>query len=181
MGFLSTEQLNLLGLKSFGENVLISDKASIYSPHLITIGSNVRIDDFCILSGEITLGSYIHIAAFSALYGKFGIEMEDFTGLSPRCTIFSATDDFSGEYLISPMVPEKFTNVSGGKVIIRRFSQIGAGSVVLPDITIAEGTAVGSMSLVNKNTEKYGIYIGIPVKRIKERSLNIKELSKNVK
>lgn len=181
MAFLSIEQLKLLGLKCFGENVLISDKASIYSPHLISIGSNVRIDDFCILSGEITLGNYIHIAAYSALYGKFGIEMEDFTGLSPRCTIFSATDDFSGEYLISPMVPAEFTNVTGGKVTIQRLSQIGAGSVVLPNITIAEGTAVGSMSLVNKSTEKYGIYIGIPVKRIKERSMNIKELSEEVK
>lgn len=181
MAFLSIEQLKLLGLKSFGENVLISDKASIYSPQLISIGSNVRIDDFCILSGEITLGSYIHIAAYSALYGKFGIEMEDFTGLSPRCTIFSATDDFSGEYLISPMVPEEFTNVTGGKVTIQRLSQIGAGSVVLPNITIAEGTAVGSMSMVNKSTDKFGTYIGIPVKRIKDRSLNIKELSKNIK
>ena len=39
MAFLTNDQLKQLGLKSFGENVLISDKASIYSPHLISIGS----------------------------------------------------------------------------------------------------------------------------------------------
>lgn len=35
----------------------------------MTIGSNVRIDDFCILSGRLEFGSYVHIAAYSALYG----------------------------------------------------------------------------------------------------------------
>ncbi len=177
MAFLSIEQLKLLGLKSFGENVLISDKASIYSPHLISIGSNVRIDDFCILSGEITLGSYIHIAAYSALYGKFGIEMEDFTGLSPRCTLFSATDDFSGEYLVSPMVPKEFTNVIGGKILIKQFSQIGAGSIVMPNITIDEGVAVGAMSFVTKSLRPWTIYAGIPVKALKNRSKKCKENS----
>ena len=177
MGFLSTEQLKLLGLKCFGENVLISDKASIYSPHLISIGSNVRIDDFCILSGEITLGNYIHIAAYSALYGKFGIEMEDFTGLSPRCTIFSATDDFSGEYLISPMVPAEFTNVTGGKILIKQFSQIGAGSIIMSNVTIEEGVAVGAMSFVSKSLSPWIVYAGIPARALKNRKKQCKNYS----
>ena len=41
--FLSKEEIQKIGFKSVGENVLISDKASIYSPHLIEIGNNVRI------------------------------------------------------------------------------------------------------------------------------------------
>ena len=170
MPFLTPPQLQELGFKSVGTNVLISDKASIYSPHLISIGSNVRIDDFCILSGEITLGSYIHIAAYSALYGKFGIIMDDYTGLSPRCTIFSASDDFSGNYLISPMVPDEFTNVTGGVVHIMRYSQIGANTVVLPNVTINEGVAVGAMSLVKKSLDEWAIYAGIPSVKIKNRS-----------
>ncbi len=170
MPFLTPPQLQELGFKSIGTNVLISDKASIYSPHLISIGSNVRIDDFCILSGEITLGSYIHIAAYSALYGKFGIIMDDYTGLSPRCTIFSASDDFSGNYLISPMVPDEFTNVTGGVVHIMRYSQIGANTVVLPNVTINEGVAVGAMSLVKKSLDEWAIYAGIPSVKIKNRS-----------
>ena len=169
MPFLTLNQLRDLGLKSFGENVLISDKASIYSPHLISIGSHVRIDDFCILSGEITLGSYIHIGAYCGLYGKFGIQMDDFTGLSPRCTLFSASDDFGGDYLISPMVPDEFTNVTGGLIHIQKYVQIGANTVVLPNVTIAEGVAVGAMSLVKNNLEAWGIYAGAPIQRIKER------------
>ena len=50
MGFYSREQLEKIGFKSLGENVLISDKTSIYSPENISIGNNVRIDDFSVLS-----------------------------------------------------------------------------------------------------------------------------------
>lgn len=181
MAFLTLEKLSALGLKSYGDNVLISDKASIYSPELITIGSNVRIDDFCILSGNITLGNYIHIAAYSALYGKLGIEMEDFTGLSPRCTVFSASDDFTGEYMVSPMVPDELTNVTGGKVIIKRFSQIGAGTVLLPNVTLEEGTAVGAMSLVKNDTQEWTIYGGCPAKKLKNRKQNILKLHESIK
>ena len=180
MAFLNREQLVNLGLKSFGDNVLISDKASIYSPNLISIGSNVRIDDFCILSGEIALGNYIHIGAYCALYGKFGIQMEDFTGLSPRCTVFSATDDFSGEYLISPMVPDESTNVTGGKVLIKQYSQIGAGTILMPSITIEEGVAVGAMSLVKKSLPEWGIYAGIPAKIIKPRATGLLNYYKQI-
>lgn len=134
--FYSVDELNTLGLKSFGENVLISRKCSIYSPEKISIGNNVRIDDFCILSGNISLGSNIHISAYSALYGAMGIIMEDYTGISPRTSIFSAMDDFSGEYLIGPIHPHEFTNVQGGTVILRKFSQLGAGTIVFPSVEI---------------------------------------------
>ncbi|MBR8535745.1 acyltransferase [Carboxylicivirga sediminis] len=181
MAFLTEDELKNVGFKSYGSNVLISDKASIYSPETISIGSHVRIDDFCLLSGDITLGNYIHISAYSALYGKLGIEMEDFTGLSPRCTIFSASDDFGGEYMISPMVPDEFTNVNGGKVTIKRFSQVGAGTVILPNVTLDEGTAIGAMSLVKTNTEEWSIFGGCPALFIKQRKKNILNLYESIK
>jgi galactoside O-acetyltransferase len=167
--FYSEKELVKLGLKRFGKNVLISRKCSIYSPAKISIGDHVRIDDFCMLSGEITLGSHIHIAAYCALYAAFGIELENYTGLSPRCSVFSATDDFSGDFLISPMVEESTTNVNGGKVLIKKYSQIGANSVILPFVTIGEGCAIGAMSLINTDLEEWGIYAGIPAKKIKDR------------
>lgn len=176
--FYSDDELNLLGLKHYGKNVKISRKASIYSPQNIEIGDNVRIDDFCILSGFIKLMDYIHISAYSAMYGRFGIVMDSYTGLSPRCIIFSASDDFSGEYMIGPMLPAEYINVKGGKVHIKENVQIGANTIVLPGITIHEGTVVGAMSLVNANLESWGIYAGIPVRRIKDRKKRVDDLKK---
>jgi galactoside O-acetyltransferase len=171
--FLSVEELSSLGFKSVGNNVSISRFARFYSINTIEIGNNVRIDDFCILSGNIKLGNYIHISAYSALYGRFGIELEDYTGLSPRCTLFSASDDFSGDYLIGPMIDERFTNVNGGKVLIKKYSQLGSNCVVLPNVTIYDGVTVGAMSLITKDLDEWLIYAGVPAKILKKRSRNL--------
>ena len=80
MAFLSKPQLLALGFKSLGENVNISDKSSIYNPHNISIGNNVRIDDFCILSAgsEIVIEDYVHIACYSSLIGAGKITLKVF-------------------------------------------------------------------------------------------------------
>jgi len=176
--FYKKEELEGLGFRSIGINVLISRNANFYTPEKITIGNNVRIDDFCILSGEITLGSNIHISAHSMLYGSKGIIMEDYSGLSPRTTLFSASDDFSGDFMVGSMVPQEFTNVRGGVVIIKKFCQLGAGSIVLPKVVLEEGSVTGAMSLVNKNLEPWYIYAGIPAVKIKERKKKLIELAR---
>lgn len=168
--FYSDDELLSMGFKSIGKGCCISRKASFYGVGKMSIGDNVRIDDFCILSGNITLGSNIHISAYVALYGAEGIELEDYTGVSPRCTIYSAMDDFSGDYLIGPIHPEEYTNVTGGKVLVKKYSQIGANCVIFPNLTIKEGVVVGACSLVRHSLDEWGIYVGIPVKRLKDRS-----------
>lgn len=174
--FYSSQELSALGFKDIGQNVLVSRFAQFYGIENIEFGSNVRIDDFCILSGNIKLGNNIHISAYTAIYGKFGVEMEDYTGLSPRCTVFSATDDFSGDYLVGPMIETKYTNVSGGKVLIKKYSQIGSNCIILPGVTIDEGVAVGAMSLVLHDLEEWKIYTGIPAKFHKIRNKKLLDL-----
>ena len=44
------------GFKYLGENVKLSQEAKIYEPEKISLGSNSRIDDFCIISGNVTVG-----------------------------------------------------------------------------------------------------------------------------
>ena len=168
--YYTEEELSNLGLHSYGKNVKMSRYARIYSPDKVTIGNNVRIDDFCILSGNITLGSNIHISAYVALYGSMGIELEDYTGISPRSTIYSAMDDFGGDYLIGPIHPEGTTNVTGGKVILKKYSQIGTHCVVFPNLTIDEGAVIGACSLVRSSVAPWGIYAGTPIRFIKHRS-----------
>lgn len=168
--FYTQDELDELGFNSLGNDVLLSKNARIYSPQQIDIGNNVRIDDFCILSGEISLRSNIHIAPYCALYGAGGIIIEDFCGVSARSVIYSASDDYSGDFLIGPNQKEGTTNVIKGLVRMKKYSIIGTGCTVLPNVTIGEGCAVGAMSLVNESLEAWGIYAGIPAKKIKERN-----------
>jgi len=173
--FYNEEELINLGLKSFGENVLISRKTSIYGAKNISIGNNVRIDDFCIISGNVTIKDNVHISAYTGLYGGGEIVIGNYSGCSQRCTLISASDDFSGEYMIGAVIPDQFTNVTHGKIILEDYTQLGANTVVLPNVTIHEGAVVGAMSLVNKDLEEWTINYGIPCKCQKERRKNLLE------
>lgn len=179
--FYTMTELQKLGFKSLGgEDILISRKVSIYEAENMIIADHVRIDDFCILSGTITLGEYIHISAYTALYGgNCGIVLKDFVTVSSRCAIYAITDDYSGEAMTNPMIPEQYRNVIGGTVILEKHTLVGSGCTILPKITIHEGVAIGSMSLINKSLDSWGIYAGIPCRRIKERSKNLLKIEQD--
>lgn len=177
--FYSRNELNKIGFASLGKNVFISKKASIYGAHKMSIGNNVRIDDFCVLSGKIDLGDYVHIAVYTALFGgRSGIIMEDFSCLSSRCAVYAKSDDYSGEYMTNPMIDDQYLNICDEQVVIKRHVVIGTGSTILPGVTVGEGASVGSMSLINKSLEPWGIYLGIPCKYYRERSKNLIKLEK---
>lgn len=174
--FYSCEELQDLGLKRWGRDVLISRKCSLYGAGNISIGDNVRIDDFCILSGNITIGSHVHVSAYTALYGANGITLNDYTGISQRCTLISASDDFSGDYLVGAIHPDECTNVSGGAIVLERFAHVCAHCVIFPNVTISEGCVIGAMSMVRHTTEPWMIYAGIPACQLKKRSDNMRLL-----
>jgi len=179
--FYTEEELKTLCFRSLGINVLISRKASIYSPKTISIGSNVRIDDFCILTGEITIGNFIHISAYVGLFGKLGIKIHDFANISMKTVLISTTDDFSGEFITgSPVIPKEYSMTTGGIITLEKHANIGACCLIFPAITISEGTAIGAMSLVNKTTKTWTIYTGIPCKPLKKRKKDVLNLEKKL-
>lgn len=179
--FLTEEQLSQVGFKSYGSNVLISDKCSIYGAHLMEIGNDVRIDDFCILSGNIPIGNFVHIACYTSLIGRGGIWIGDYVGISGHCSVYSSSDDFSGFALTNPMVDDKYTNVKSQPVVFKRHSVVGAGSVCLPGTYLEEGAAVGAMSLVKDFVPPFTIYAGNPLRFIRKRSRELKNLEKEHK
>lgn len=179
-GYYSQEELQTLGFASIGENILLSRLARVYGASNISIGSNVRIDDFVILSGKIDIGNFVHIGAFSSISGgKEGVILSDFCGLSNHVRIFGTSDDYSGETMTNPCIPIEFKKPTSKQIVLEKHCIVGSGSILLPNAYLAEGVAVGAMSLMAKKTEPWGIYFGIPAKRIKERKRNILELEKD--
>ena len=176
--FYSEEEMRGLGLKRYGENVRISRNAILYTPEFLEIGDNVRIDDFAVIGGKVILGNYIHIAQFCGLYGgDEGIVMENYSGLSSKVTIYATSNDYSGESMTNPMVPDKYKlHAHDEPVVIGKHVIVGSTSVILPGVNIGEGCAIGAMTLCNKNMEPWGIYGGVPAKRLKERSKKLLEL-----
>lgn len=177
--FYSEEELALFNFKSIGKNVLISRKTSIYQPEQISIGNNVRIDDFCVLSGNIIIKNYVHIACYCGLFaGNEGIFFDDFSGISSRVTIYSVSDDYTGEFMTNPMVPMQYRHIIAKKVSLGKHVIVGAGSIILPGVNLKEGVAVGAMSLVTKSFSPWKIIYGNPAKILKDRKSTLLNLEK---
>ncbi|PPD54708.1 MAG: galactoside O-acetyltransferase [Methylotenera sp.] len=178
MSFYDDSELSKMGFLSLGKNVKISRKASIYNAARISIGDFSRIDDFCVLSagkGGIHIGRNVHIAVFCGLIGQGSITLADFSGLSSRVMVYSSNDDYSGGALTNPTVPPEFTNVTSAPVHLEKHVIVGSGSIILPGVILQEGVAIGALSLVNRNCERFSIYMGSPAKRVRSRSEKLLE------
>jgi len=177
MAFLKQDQLERMGFKSLGKNVRISDKASLYNPEQMEIGDHSRIDDFCVVSGSVTMGRNVHIAVFcNVAGGEKGITFGDFSGLAYACHVFTQSDDYGGETLTNPTVPDQYKRETKAAIVIGRHSIVGTNSLVFPGVILAEGTSVGAHSMVTKSTEEWSIYFGTPAKRIKARKRELLKL-----
>jgi acetyltransferase-like isoleucine patch superfamily enzyme len=180
MAYLTQQQLKALGFKSVGKNVRISDKAAIYNAEHICIGDNSRIDDFCILSGKLNIGQFCHITPMCLVAGgEPGIIMEDFCTLAYGVKVFSQSDDYSGATMVNSLIPKKYKNEMFATVHLSRQTIVGAGSTIMPGVLLAEGCAVGAMSLVIHSTQAWGIYVGIPAKRVKDRKQDLLSLEQH--
>ncbi len=174
MAFLSKESLAAFGFNRLGVNVKISDKATIYNPELMQLGDHVRIDDFCVVSGKVSIGRNVHIAAFCNIAGgEMGVVLEDFSSVAYGCHLISQRDDFTGRAMVNPTLPSKYTNVFKAPVLVKRHSVIGTNCLILPGVTLEEGTAVWAMSMVTKSTEPWSVNFGIPAKRLWARKQNL--------
>jgi galactoside O-acetyltransferase len=140
----------------------IYESAKLIGRENIHFGENVIIDDFVLIYARkpISIGSYVHIGAFSSISGGEEVVMEDFSGLSMGCRIFTGSEDFCRGGFGNPTIPEEFRNVSRAPVRLGRFAVIGANSVILPGVTVGEGATVGACSVVSRDLDPWGIYIG---------------------
>lgn len=177
MAYYTQEQLKNLGFKSIGKNVKISDKSSIYNRSEIEIGDDSRIDDYCVISGKIIIGRNVHITPMCIVAGgEKGIIFEDFTTIAYGVKVFTQSDDYSGGTMANSTVPAKYKNEYKKGIILKRHSIVGAGSIIMPGVILAEGTSIGAMSLVLRSTDPWGIYVGNPAIRLKDRRKDLLKL-----
>ena len=171
MSYYNGDQLREMGAKFVGRSVQISTKCSIYGIENMSFGDFVRVDDFCMLSGRIDIGRNVHIAAFcNVAGGEPGITIGDFSGLAYAVTVFAQSDDYSGKSMTNPTIPDCYKREVKLPIIIEKHCIVGAHSIVLPGVRIADGCAIGAMSMVTKSTQEWGVYFGCPAKRLKSRS-----------
>lgn len=128
----------------------------------IEFGKHIILDDFVLIYAKekTKIGSYVHIASFTSISGGGEFVMEDFSGLSSGCRIITGSDDFKGGGFGNPTIVEEFRNLHKGKIHLCKFAIVGTNSVILPDITIGEGATISAGSVITKDLEPWGIYVG---------------------
>lgn len=139
-------------LKHCGSNVIIGKTVRIRSPEKVSIGDNVIIDDFTYISGEVSIGDYVHIAPGCVLSASTArIVMEPFSGLSAGCKVYAGSSNYVECGLDLPTIPKNYQyNVIHDDVVIKSFGLIGASSIILPGCCIPQGLAVAAALVVRK-------------------------------
>ena len=92
------------------------------------------------------------------------VTIGDRVAISPRVTLVVSSRPNSSR--IAPYVP-----VDHGPIAIENDAWIGTGVVILPNVTIGEGSVVAANSAVTKNVKPYTIVGGSPAKMIREVSV----------
>jgi acetyltransferase-like isoleucine patch superfamily enzyme len=128
----------------------------------IEFGRNIIIDDFVLIHAKkkMRIGNHVHIACFSSITGGEEFEIGDFSAISQGCRVLTATDDFSGWGFGNSTIDEIFRNVKRAPIRMGAFCIIGANSVILPGVNVGEGTTVGACSVITRDLDPWGVYIG---------------------
>lgn len=162
-GFLGEDELRAMGFASVGSNVRIDRSVRIFGASRISVDSHVRIDAYSVISAGaagIAIGSHVHIGVYVFLTGAARIVLGDFCGLSGRVSVYSSNDDYLGHALTGPTVAAKFRKVHEAPVVVGRHVVVGAGSVILPGVSIGEGACVGALSLIKRDVAEFTIVAG---------------------
>ena len=172
VNWLTIDELKQKGVTVHGKNIFISTFVNIYNPNNLILHDNIRIDDFTVISckGKVEIFNHVHIGPQCMISSSTNIIFGNYTGISSGVKLFGGCDDFSGKFLTNPTVPSKYLNVQIGDIILEDHVLIGSSSIVLPNVILKEGTCIGALSLVKTNTESWKMYVGSPIKFLKNRS-----------
>jgi maltose O-acetyltransferase len=107
----------------------------------------------------IKIGHHCVIGADAILDGRSNIYIGNNVNISSEVRIYTREHDIE-----SPTFGTK-----GGAVIINDWVYIGTRVIILPNVTIGEGSVVASGSVVTRNVEPWTLVGGVPARFIKNR------------
>ena len=178
-------------LGSCGRNVIFGQHVVLRHPHKIRIGSNVVVDDNCLVDAKgesnhgVTIGDGVFVGRNTILSCKNGdIELGDAANIGFNCEVFSASRVTIGKgvlmaaysYVIggdhdfsdpSKSVLEQSRSSAG--VTVGDGVWIGAGAKILDGLSIGSGAVIGAGAVVRENVPASAIAVGIPARVVGSR------------
>ena len=191
LGLALRKALYPLLLGSCGRNVVFGQNVVLRHPHKIHIGSNVVVDDNCLLDAKgesnrgIRIGDGVFIGRNTILSCKNGdIEIGDGANLGFNCEVFSASRVTIGRsvlmaaygYVIggdhdfsNPAEPVLAQGRTSAGVTIGDGVWMGAGAKILDGVTLGEHAVIGAGAVVRDSVPASAIAAGIPARVLSSR------------
>ncbi|CAA6825913.1 MAG: carbonic anhydrase, family 3 [uncultured Thiotrichaceae bacterium] len=152
-----------------------------FAEHTPNLSDNAYIDDTALLIGQVTLGENSSIWPMSVLRGDVqAITIGENTNIQDSCVLHVT-------HASSRTTPNGIPLIIGNNITVGHKALlhactihdnclIGMGSIVMDNATIHSNTIIGAGSLVppNKTLESSYLWVGNPVKKVRE--LTKKEL-----
>jgi acetyltransferase-like isoleucine patch superfamily enzyme len=174
---MSKEELNALGLRHVGDNVFIDRTVRIFFPHKIVIESNTRIDCQSVIScsGDVHIGPYSHFSIGTKIMGGGNFRSAAYVGVSSNVTFMTSSENYAGDAMGTCMVPQEFRKNVSGSISLEEHVVCGPNSVILPNVTLGQGAAVGALSLISHSIPPFVIVSGNPARKVGIRKYDILE------
>ena len=133
-------------MKKFGKRSRLSTNVSLLHPHNISLGENVGV------------------ARDVVLDGRGGLEIGDGTLIGFESLIITSTHNYA-----RIDIPISEQDMISKPIKIGENCWIGARAILLPGVTIGNGSIIGANAVVTKDIPEYSIAAGIPCKVVKKR------------
>jgi acetyltransferase-like isoleucine patch superfamily enzyme len=179
-------------LGSCGANVVFGQNVVLRHPHKIHIGSNVVIDDNCLLDAKgesnrgIRIGDGVFIGRNTILSCKNGdIEIGDQANIGFNCELFSASRvTIAPSVLMAAYVyviggDHDFSDASKAVLAQTRTSSgvsigtgawIGAGAKILDGVAIGMHAVIGAGAVVRDEVPGWAVAVGVPARVVSTRT-----------
>ncbi len=181
------------GIEFMGDNVrkrlkFCGDGVRLYPLCKIIRAENAELDNNCQIFDNVFIdaGARLRIGKYSTLTWQVIIEggAETYLGdrvfLGPGTKLLTSTYKLNGFYAVEHL-PDGCQATEYGNVVLCDDAYLGANCIVMPGVMIGEGAVVGANSLVTKDLESWGIYVGPPCRKIDEREKPTKDREKKLK
>lgn len=136
-------------------NLVVEDEVIFYTNTYVSLGGP---------EGLVRVGHKSHFAPFCILYGGGRLDIGPYCNIAAH-TVF-ATIGHDPAPADEPMCRRKGLN---GPITLVEDVWVAANCTIVWHTKIEKGCIVGANSVVTHDTEPYGIYMGAPARRVKDR------------
>lgn len=133
-------------------------------------GENINIEHGSIFNSNCSIGDYSGIGVHCELnaHAQGSITIGKYVNMGPEVVIYTQNHSTKRTDII--MQKQGFDNPK--PVIIEDDVWIGRRAIILPGVTIGQGSVIGEGAVVTKNIPPYSIAVGNPARVVRSRKVD---------